>query len=165
MAKPGQDAAIHVRGHFPSALTWLCAQDVRHHTSWVRHFCTLPLLIMGLFIPTCCCLCLASPRTWKYKTVPNPSRLEHGGVWRSCEGFPFRIWRCSPVFPGWASQPWRTPSKMLAGAEASYFWSLHKVPCYDYLNLRAFDSFAARRRNPCILVHLLHVFFFFCDLR
>lgn len=87
-------------------------------------------------------------------------------VWRSCEGFPFRIRGCSPVFPGWASQPWRTPSTTLAGAETSYFWSLHKVPCYDYLSLRAFDSFAARWWNPCILVHLLHVFFFFsvtCD--
>lgn len=49
-------------------------------------------------------------------------------------------------------------TETLAGAETFYFWSLRRVPCYDYLKLTAFDSFAATLWNPSILVQLLHDF-------
>lgn len=130
----------------------------------MKHFNTAPQLIIWVFhshiLPSAS---HASPKPRKTRCLqmrPDKSVLSCAQGHQSssvCVRGPFRIGGVV-LFPA-VSQPTSTRATQTpAGAETLYFWSLHRVPCYDYLKLAAFDSFAATLWNPSILVGLLRGF-------
>lgn len=140
------------------ALAWLHVQDVRHHTTWMKDN-----ILPRVSNRVCCLVRLTSLWTLKIKMFTNknwnisPDMCPESLVIQRLRKGPCRIGGVV-LFP-LVSKPTMTHStQTLAGAEMFYFWSLHRVTCYDYLKLTAFDSFAATLWSRSILVQIFHGF-------
>lgn len=130
-------------------LAWLYVQDVGYHTTWMKDNILPRARLTSLWTLK---IKMFTNENWSISPDMCPELLV---IQRLRKG-PCRIGVV--LFP-LVSKPTMTHStQTLAGAEMLYFWSLHRVTCYDYLRLTAFDSFAATLWNPSILVQILQDF-------